>query len=42
MLDVIHPLVLEELTINKKYKVSTSTSKQRELYLIALHPFFFV
>jgi hypothetical protein len=30
---------LEGLRINKKYRVLTSTSQQRELYLNAFHPF---
>jgi hypothetical protein len=30
---------LEGLNINKKYRVLTSASQQRELYLNAFHPF---
>jgi hypothetical protein len=30
---------LEGLKINKKYRVLTSASQQRELYLNAFHPF---
>ena len=30
---------LEGLSINKKYRVLTSASQQRELYLNAFHPF---
>jgi hypothetical protein len=30
---------LEGLSINKKYRVLTSASHQRELYLNAFHPF---
>jgi hypothetical protein len=30
---------LERLNINKKYRVLTSASQQRELYLNAVHPF---
>jgi hypothetical protein len=33
---------LEGLDTNKKYKVLTSASQQRELYLYAFHPYFCV
>jgi hypothetical protein len=33
---------LEGLNINKKYRVLTSASQQRELYLNAFHPFCYV
>ena len=33
---------LEGLSINKKYKVSTSPSQQIEVYLYAFHPYFHI
>jgi hypothetical protein len=33
---------LEGLNINKKYRVLTNASQQRELYLNAFHPFCYV